>query len=132
MDPGEFQRHKALRRILWNALSEDDPRALAEGILNGANGEMMCIDEFAVALEMWLWRDDGRGRNKRKGLIAVAASNVTGVPPQGSLRCLRDLLLIFPPCSPACSKFQIKQSYYLAMQMGRLEAAEMLQVSFFF
>ena len=86
-----------LRKECWAALSADDPAALFAAIDKAVCTFKVTSSELLVLLERWLWKKSaGKGGKESVGLVAAAATNVAGVPKEGALRCLDELLRRFP------------------------------------
>jgi len=123
----EFRR--TLRGKIWSLLKRDDPDLLMQALHYGACGSSMTVEDLCIRLKDWLWKNDNNGhRKKTRGLVAVAASNIRGVQPSGSLACLRVLLQTFPPGSPVCSKEEIEHAWCKCENMGRTDAMQLLQM----
>ena len=119
----------AMRNIMWKALKNDNPTRLMATLDHEAALRGVSASELMHSLEMLLWKNDGeeRANSRPKGLIAVAAANVSGIPTNGATKCLKALLARFPPDDAnACPSYQIKFAYHSAVHLNRHEAATLL------
>ena len=119
-----------LRKECWDALSADDPAALFAAIDKAVCTFKVTSSELLVLLERWLWKKSaGKGGKEPVGLVAAAATNVAGVPKEGALRCLDELLRRFPDEASRVSGIMQKADDLTARGIDRSRAAALLRIA---
>lgn len=108
------------------ALAGDDPEALMVAFSKACAALQIGSSELLMQLEHGLWRPSrGTGPGgKNRSLVAVAAGNKQGVPPCGSVKCLKELLCRFPS---AHNTEELLWAENRAQELGRMEAVVLLR-----
>ena len=115
-----------LRKRLWDALKVDDAALLIGIVEEGARTFNVEASELMVLLDRWIWKNSaGKGKSGRAvGLLAVAATNIKGVPEEGALQCLKAILRRFSNEAQVASLPEVIKR---AQSMGRTRVVAVLR-----
>lgn len=116
-------KHGQLRHDVWQALAKDDAGKLKNVLKQHAEQKKMHISELVCMLQMWLWKQDGGNRRQLRSLLAAAAGNIKGVPPEtGAVNCVKFLVAEF-----SWTESDIIWCYNKAVEYERYKIAEFLE-----
>lgn len=118
-----------LRRVLWDAIRNDDAAGLLQAIKYAALDNGMGQEELVRHLGLWLWRRNGCDRPRPCSLVGVLAGQERGAPPEGSVRCLAEVLRRFSPASGAFTEHDLLEAHGKARALGRGECARLIEAS---